>query len=234
MDKVMPAPRRSRTLELVDELGQRIRAGQLPVGQKLPPEAAVMAEFGVSRTVVREAISRLQAAGWITTKHGVGSFVCSPGESPFCVTAQQLQTLREVVALLELRIGIETEAAALAAQRRTTEDLQEIADALEEFDVATEAGGDAVGPDYRFHVAVARATGNAHFVNLLSSLSAGMIPRARLGSEGGAASRDDLRHVNAEHRAIFDAIAAQDASTARAAMRVHLTNSLQRKRLAMN
>ncbi len=193
-----------------------------------------MAEFGVSRTVVREAISRLQAAGWITTRHGVGSFVSSPAEAAFCVTAQQLRTLREAVALLELRIGIETEAAALAAQRRSRVNLEEMATAIEEFDGAINEGGDAVEPDCRFHVAVARATGNAHFVSLLSSLSLGMIPRARLGSEGGAASRDELRQVNAEHRAVFDAIAAQDASTARAAMRVHLTNSLQRKRQAMN
>ena len=130
---VMRRPR-SLALELVEALGERIREGQLAAGDKLPTEAAIMAEYGVSRTVVREAISKLQATGLVETRHGVGTFVLDMVESgAFRVGPEQLATLHDVVALLELRIGIETEAAALAAKRRTTHNLSEMKAALRAF-----------------------------------------------------------------------------------------------------
>ena len=86
-----------------------------------------MERFGVSRTVVREALSRLQAGGLVETRHGVGTFVRLPDDSPpFRVSPDQLGTLREVIALLEFRISVETEAAALAAARRQSETLAEM------------------------------------------------------------------------------------------------------------
>ncbi len=110
---------RSLALELVEVLGDRIRDGSLSPGDKLPTEADFMAEFGVSRTVVREAISKLQAGGLVQTRHGIGTFVIGLGEAaPFKLAPEQFATLRDVIAVLELRIGIETEAASLAAQRR--------------------------------------------------------------------------------------------------------------------
>ncbi len=66
---------RSLAQELVTVLTERIRSGQLKRGDKLPTESQIMAEEGVSRTVVREAISRLQAAGQVETRHGIGTFV---------------------------------------------------------------------------------------------------------------------------------------------------------------
>src|SRR5690349_12065443 len=102
--------RRPRTLahELVDSLGDRIRDGRLAPGTKLPTEAAFMTEFRVSRTVVREAISKLQAAGLVETRHGIGTFVVGPGDgSTFRIGREQLATLHDVIAMLELRIGVE-------------------------------------------------------------------------------------------------------------------------------
>ena len=130
----LPAPRRrARTLghELVESLGDRIRDGRLSPGEKLPTEAAFMGEFGVSRTVVREAISKLQASGLVETRHGVGTFVVGLGDAAaFRIAPEQLATLRDVVAMLELRIGVETEAAGLAAQRRTAQNLVVMRDAI--------------------------------------------------------------------------------------------------------
>ena len=75
---------RSLALELVEALGDRIRDGRLAAGDRLPTEAAFMAEFGVSRTVVREAISKLQAGGLVQTRHGIGTFVIGLGDAaPF-------------------------------------------------------------------------------------------------------------------------------------------------------
>lgn len=111
-------------IQLVTAVTEQIRSGQLKAGDKLPTEAAIMKDFGVSRTVVREAISRLQASGRVDTRHGVGTFVLPKSEHPsFRIDAEHMGTLREVIALLEFRISIETEAAALAAVRRTSADL---------------------------------------------------------------------------------------------------------------
>jgi GntR family transcriptional repressor for pyruvate dehydrogenase complex len=229
-------PHKPRNLaqSLVEQLGDRIRSGQLAVGAQLPTEAAIVAEFGVSRTVVREAISRLQASGLVQTRHGIGSFVLGLGEeAAFRVDRAQLQTLREVIALLELRIGIETEAAGLAAQRRTADNLGAMRAALQAFAEAVQAGGSAVGPDLQFHLEVARASQNGHFTRLLASLGQSVIPRARLQAESpGAPQRDYLWRVHREHESIVDAIEAQDAEAARAAMRTHLANSRERRRRA--
>jgi GntR family transcriptional regulator, transcriptional repressor for pyruvate dehydrogenase complex len=234
----LPILRRHRSLAqvVVEGLQAPIRDGRVAPGTKLPSEGEVMAAFGVSRTVVREALSRLQASGLVATRHGVGSFVVGRGdEVAFRIGPQQLETLRDVVAMLELRIGVETEAAGLAAQRRTPGNLADMRAALDGFGAAIEAGDDAVGHDYRFHSEIARATQNAHFIRLLETLGVQSIPRARL--DAGTVARDAarlgyLRRVNAEHESIHDAIARQDAQAARAAMRTHLVNSRERRRRA--
>jgi GntR family transcriptional regulator, transcriptional repressor for pyruvate dehydrogenase complex len=232
---------RTLALELVESLGDRIRDGRIASGAKLPTEAAVMAEFGVSRTVVREALSKLQAAGLVETRHGIGTFAVGFGDAaPFRIAADQYATLRDVIAVLELRIGIETEAAALAAQRRTAQNLLDMRAALDAFGAALEAGRDAVGPDFQFHLEIARATQNNHFADLMATLGTMIIPRSRLerlerlGRPAAPAPDADheqyLRRVNAEHESIFDAIARQDGDAARAAMRTHLANSRERRR----
>lgn len=234
-----PTLRRPRSLAqaVVEALQAPIRDGRVAPGAKLPSEGEVMAAFGVSRTVVREALSKLQASGLVATRHGVGSFVVGRGdEAAFRIGPQQLETLHDVIAMLELRIGVETEAAGLAAQRRTPANLATMRHALDEFSAAVEAGRDAIAPDFRFHGEIARATQNAHFSSLLDSLGTHIIPRARLDPE---APLDDerrayLRRVNTEHESIHDAIARQDADGARAAMRTHLANSRERRRRAMH
>ena len=225
---------RSLTAELVQALSDRVRDGRLASGAKLPTEAAIMEEFGVSRTVVREAISRLQAAGVVATKHGVGTFVVDLGDgSTFRIAPDQLGTLQDVIAVLELRIGVETESAALAAARRTPENLVALRSALDAFAAAVDAGRTAVGPDFQFHLEIARATQNHHFADIMTTLGGMMIPRARLESGQTSMSPEQqayLRRVNSEHESIVDAINRQDVEGARAAMRTHLANSRERRR----
>lgn len=231
------ARRRPRplALDLVDALSARIREGRLAPGDKLPTEGQVMQEFGVSRTVVREALSKLQAGGMVETRHGIGTFVVGRGDDAvFRIAPQQIETLRDVIAVLELRIGVESEAAGLAAQRRTAQNLAVMRSALDEFALAVEAGRDAVAADVRFHGEIARATQNEHYAGLLATLGARIIPRARLDPEGPVdeARRAYLRRVNTEHESIYDALQRQDAEAARAAMRTHLVNSRERRRRA--
>lgn len=235
-----PARRRPRNLALalVDTFSQRIRGGQLAPGERLPPEAALVEEFGVSRTVVREALSMLQASRLVVTRHGIGTFAIGPTDDSagFRVTTDQVATLHDVIAVLELRIALESEAASLAATRRSADNLRHMRQALDALAAAMDAGEAAIEPDFRFHLEVARATQNAHFENLLLALGQQtIIPRARLNTAvptAGSADWTYLQRVQAEHESIFDAIAAQDPEAARTTMRMHLVNSRERRRRA--
>jgi DNA-binding FadR family transcriptional regulator len=212
-------------------LSTEIQNGTLNSGQKLPTEAAIMARFGVSRTVVREAISKLQAASLVETRHGIGTFVLTQTDTPsFRINPNQLGTLHDVIALLELRISIETEAAALAAVRRNEDNLRVMQDAMAAFLSAIEEGRDAIAADFQFHHEIARATQNNHFADMMNSLGSQAIPRARLETTSPEEPQrlGYLRRVHQEHENILNAITAQDAESARAAMRTHLSNSRDR------
>jgi DNA-binding FadR family transcriptional regulator len=233
------APRRSRSLtaDVVQSLSDRIRDGSLAHGTKLPKEVDLMVQFGVSRTVVREAMSRLQAAGMVEVKHGIGAFVVGMGDaSTFRIAPDQLATLSDVIAVLELRMAVECESAGLAAARRTEDNLRAIRSAMDAFTAAVDAGRDPVGPDFQFHLEIARATQNSHFADIMGTLGGSMIPRARLESVSEQLTperRAYLQVIHGEHEGICNAIAARDPEGARAAMRLHLSNGRERRRRAM-
>jgi GntR family transcriptional repressor for pyruvate dehydrogenase complex len=226
---------RSLAQELVTELSERIRSGLLKRGDKLPTESAIMEEQGVSRTVVREAISRLQASGLVETRHGIGTFVLdTPSPSGFRIDPATIVTLRDVLAILELRISLEVESAGLAAQRRSAEQLADMRAALDALNEGVSHASDSVGPDFQFHMAIALSTGNRYFTDIMNHLGTSIIPRTRLNS--ARIAHDDHQHymgrLSREHEEIYDAIARQDSDAARAAMRLHLTNSRERLRHA--
>ena len=107
---------------LVDTLIAQIESGDLAPGQRLPTEQAIMTATGVSRTVVREALASLRAKGLITTRQGLGAFVSDdPTPRSFSIIPTDLKSIDDVLRILELRMGIEVEAAGLAARRRTQE-----------------------------------------------------------------------------------------------------------------
>lgn len=206
-------------------------------GEKLPTEAEIMVRFDVSRTVVREALSRLQASSLVETRHGVGTFVLAPHDSGnFKITAEDFATVDDVIAVLELRISLETEAAGLAALRRTDENLQAMETALQAFQASINIDSDAVPPDFQFHMEVARSTGNRHFTDLMTYLGTMIIPRTRVNTTQNAPEGrlNYLQRVNSEHESIYNAIRNRDAEAARAAMRTHLSNSRERLRKGKN
>jgi GntR family transcriptional repressor for pyruvate dehydrogenase complex len=236
--KRMVAPlqrRETLSTQLVRELSRRIGRGDLKPGDKLPSEQDLITAFKVSRTVVREALSSLKADGLVSTQQGVGAFVLQRHATPpFRVDPVGFHMLKEVVGVLELRIGVEAEAAALAAERRTDEQLARMRAALDRMTQAIEEEDDAVEPDLEFHRCVAEATGNRHFTQLFNSLGTTLIPRARVETfKFYAVDRTAyLRLVNREHENIFDAIKHQNPDAARTAMRQHLGNSRERIRQA--
>lgn len=225
-------------IEIVKTLAEDIRLGRLPEGSKLPTESELSERFDVSRTVVREAISRLQASQLVETRHGVGTFVnaLSATDTVFRIDPEDMAVVSEVIALLELRISLESEAAYLAAQRRTKDNLGNLRAALDTFHSAIHNQSDAVPSDFQFHMEVAQATGNRHFADLMTYLGTMIIPRTRLKTaaqapEGRLAY---LQRVHGEHELIFAAIEQQNAESARTHMRLHLNNSRERLRRAQN
>lgn len=225
--------RGSLSQHIAGAVQERIRSGAYAPGEKLPTEHALIGEFGVSRTVIREAIANLRANGLVTPRQGVGVFVTDqPFAQPFVLGTGSGDAVHEAVAVLELRIALEVETAGLAAVRRSPQMLKTMREALARMDEAIAAGDDAIGPDLAFHRAIAAATENYHFVNLFNYLGEFLMPRARLNTSSIAhESREDyLRHINEEHQRVFDAIAAGDSEAARGAMRLHLMGSKERLR----
>jgi GntR family transcriptional repressor for pyruvate dehydrogenase complex len=217
---------------VVEDINGRIRQSLLKPGDKLPTESAIMEQYGVSRTVVREAISHLQASGAVQTRHGIGTFVLERPQGSLGIDTDSIVTVRDVLAILELRISMETEAAWLAASRRSDEQAAALREALADMGRALASGSASVEADVRFHRLVAEATGNRYFVEMLGQLGNTLIPRARLNTPGLEPERpaDYLERVNREHEDIYNAIARRDPEAARAAMRTHLSNSRERLR----
>jgi len=216
---------------VVDALKDRILAGDLVPGAKVPSEAELIAAYGVSRTVVREAVSRLQAEGLVETFQGRGSFVLAvPEPSTFSLESSAIRTQHDVLAMVDFRIGVECEAAALAAARVTPDSARAVEAAHRRFGGDDDEG--AVEVDFAFHRAVAAATGNRFYLELLDALGPMMIllPRTRLGEEYSMTDATHVDRVRREHEQVAAAVTAGDAETARAAMRVHLGNT--RRRLA--
>ncbi len=181
-DKPPTALHRRETLtsQLVRALTQRIAEGVLKPGDRLPTELELIEAFAVSRTVVREALSSLKATGLVTTQQGVGAFVREPPPAPLQAPVANLDMLQDVVQVLELRIGVEVEAVALAAQRREPHHVEGMRDAVARMAAAIESGDDTVEPDLAFHRIIPEATGNPHFTHLFSYLGALLIPRTRV------------------------------------------------------
>ena len=141
-----------------------------------------MGEFGVSRTVVREAISASRRPGSSRPSRSRLVRARPPETTQFSVQASQIRSHRDIVDMIELRLGLEVEAAGLAAARRTEHQLKAIERALLEYKRIGENPNKGVEADYTFHVKVAAASGNRFISDLLTSLGPMMImlPRTRL------------------------------------------------------
>jgi GntR family transcriptional repressor for pyruvate dehydrogenase complex len=220
---------RSLTHALITRLTADITSGKLSPGSRLPTEQELIAATGVSRTVVREAVAALRADGLVVTRQGVGAFVAENVRRPFRIEFDELRTLREVLAVMELRTGIEVEAAGLAAERASPVKLRKIAECFEQMGSAIRRGESGVDQDYAFHCSIAEATENPQFERFMEYLGLFIIPRHTIrGGPGLTPDRAYLEKVQAEHRQIVSAIRQGSVPQARAAMRRHLLNSRKR------
>ena len=214
---------------VVERLSGRIRRGEFKPGDKLPTESEITRAFGVSRTVVREAVAHLRAEGLVLTRQGVGAFVAENVRRPFRIDFDESSSLREVLNVMELRTGMEIEAAGLAADRASAAGVKKITESYEAIDAAIERGENAVDQDFAFHCAIADATGNPQFRRFLEYLGRFIIPRQTIwGRSAPVLKRTHLDMFQKEHRLILQAIRDHAVTKARAAMREHLLNSRRR------
>ena len=221
----LTAPR-GLTGELVARLTASIVSGKLPPGSRLPTEQEMIAATGVSRTVVREAVAALKADRLVVTRQGVGAFVTEQVRRPFRVDFDERSTLREVLNVMELRTGVEVEAAGLAAERASATQVKKIAGRFGAIGTAIGRGENAVDQDFAFHCEIADATGNPHFKRFLEYLGRFIIPRRTVwGRSAPSTKRVQLDVFQQEHKQILDAIRERAVRQARAAMQRHLVNS---------
>jgi GntR family transcriptional repressor for pyruvate dehydrogenase complex len=213
------------TADAIERIRELIASHELGPGTRLPREADLAKQLGLSRNSLREAVRALSLARVLEVRQGDGTYVSSlePAEllAPI-LSATSLLRGRTVLELFEVRRLLEPEAAALAASGG---DAEIVAALRRELDRMLEAGARAeelVEADAAFHEVIARASGNAVLQALLRSLSTSTM-RARLWH--AIADQGALDLARSEHTRIYDAIAAGDAELARAATLVHIASN---------
>ena len=215
--------------QLADALVAEMRAGRMVSGQKLPTEAALVERFQVSRTVVREALSRLKSLGLLEARQGSGVYVNKRAAfAPLQFDPRHSRSLQAVAQMVEVRRALEAEAAELAASRGTKQDLERIRGAIDALQLAVAGGGDGVAEDVAFHRAIAQASGNPFLLATLEYLAQYLHEATSVTRANEARRGDFAAQVRSEHADIVEAIAAADPARARMAAATHMDNAMAR------
>ncbi len=207
-------PAQDRVEQVSEALAAYIERAGLKAGDRLPAERELMAALAVGRSTIREVIRRFEALGVIATRRGSGSYLRKPVSAATIHMPLSLNTadLRDaLLQTLEVRRGIEAEASAVAARRRTDDDIAVIEEKLEEMERVHLAKGTSGPEDLAFHLAVYDATHNPLFRQLLEQMREAFERFWKHPFE----RQDFARRSFPFHRELFDAILAQDAERAR-------------------
>ena len=205
-----------------EEIEKSIEAGRIMPGVLLPSENELSRQFGVSRTVVREAIQGLVARHYLEVKPGNGTYVTSPTVESISSSMRLILRTGNVDAdirkILEVRRLLEVEIAGLAAERRTAADLDELANILKMQSKCCDDREDFSRLDVQFHNALADATHNELFSILVNSIADIMLDMRRLGYQAVGMQERSLKH----HQAIYEQIRAGNRDNACLEMEYHL------------
>ncbi len=207
--------------QVVDHISELIDSGEFPVGSRLPAERELAERFDVSRPTVREAVIALEAIGRISVKTGSGMYVTAQKESP------ELFSDISPFELVESRVMVEGEAAALAASLITPEQIEALEAALEI--MAQENEIERLGPDCgdrKFHSVIAEATNNKLLQSIITLLWDTQERLGHIQKAHQSVCNSDPQVRLDEHRAIIDALKSKDTQAARLAMRKHFARSI--------
>lgn len=207
---------RNLTHEIVRDLGLAIVSGKYRTGESFPNEAQLSTSYGVSRTILREAVKMLTAKGMLGSRQRRGTWV-EPDENWNLFDPDLLDWMlesRDPLNLLseftEIRLQIEPAAAAFAAQRASDEHLSDIADAIARMEAAERGQDDALLSDIAFHVAVLNASENRFFAQMSHLVATALKVSIRLTNQFKGVPLADV----ADHRKIADAIHNRDPQLA--------------------
>ncbi len=210
--------------QVFDQLRDLIFRGSLKAGEQLMTERELAESLGVSRPTVREAINKLVAMRLLEHRQGQGTFVKSPGSKSdrnlfAALMDNQDASLQE---LLEVRLGLECNAVALAAQRATEEDIRELELRLSQMRKEIEEGGLGNDADVSFHMAIAFASKNTVQIHIMKSLYDLLFFGIKEYLIHLYADPQNLDAVIGQHRIIVDSIRRRDSRAASDAMRTHI------------
>lgn len=229
--------RLSRRPSLTDDVSQKlsrmILEGDLTAGEQLPTEQSLAESFGVARTVVREAVSRLKHDGLVDSRQGVGAFVAEPSaRSAFRISPACFEKRQKLLEILQLRTGITSEAAGLAAHHRSHADVSFMEQSYGEMESALSKGDKGTEKhllaERSFYQRVAEASGNQYIQEFLSMLDTRIDQELRSVAIKNARVTEWSSEVLAEHMAVLEAIRRQDENAASQAVRYHYTLAAQR------
>ncbi len=214
--------------QVYESILKQVMSGEFSEGARLPSEKELAGVFDVSRPIIREALSRLRSDGIVVSRHGSGSYVQHrPNKALFDIAPTG--SIAGLMRTFEFRLALESEAAALAAIRRTAQDLTHIGRAYDKLEKAIKKGELGVEADINFHLAIAIAAKNELFYSAMEVLSPhvskGITTARRLSLK---VSAERLRRVQREHEQIMIHIRESNPEGARDAMQMHLRNAKTR------
>ena len=203
----------------------QIEDGMLQPGERLPSVVDLAGVYGVGRSTIREALSALKATGWIDVKHGGGTFVSKMLPTVQADMKDPFAEADDLIELLEVRIWLESGAAASAAERRTTQDLDALQQIVQKMEIALERDDTVLSEqaDIDFHLAIANASHNQLLISLMNSLTSRLTET--IGKSRQLWFFEDKSSASLllkEHQSIYEAIAQQDAERAGQLITAHL------------
>jgi GntR family transcriptional repressor for pyruvate dehydrogenase complex len=223
-------PRGTAVSEVVKQLVALLTAGELTPGSRLPPERQLAERLGVGRSAVREALAALEILGIVTVRPGSGTYLRDTTSEllPTTLSWGLMLNAARTRELIEVRGGLEVQAAAYAAERATDVDVEKLRGYVETMAASLEDLDAFLQADIRFHVQIALSADNVVLKDLLQSTRSLL----RLWVERGLSERDQAEAAYREHLAVFEAIEAHDPEAALQAMRDHMATAAERVRSA--
>ena len=225
-DAMAPASERLEG-QVYRTLFDKIRFGGFEMGQKLPSEAELCEQYGVSRPVVRAALAKLRDSGLIVSRQGAGSFVNS-GVPANAAGFAPLASISDIATYFDFRRTIEASGAELAAANATDRDIAVLRGIADDMRGVLAKGGDSVGLDIKLHTKIAELSDNRFLIETLEMLRPHWIFVGKFVCSLGATGQRKGIRMMGEHTAIIDTLEAGDARAARKAMLVHVDGSERR------
>ncbi|AMB86955.1 GntR family transcriptional regulator [Pseudomonas agarici] len=218
----------------VSAIRAEIDSGRFAASTRMPTEHELAEQLQVSRSVIREAVSQLKADGVLTTRRGLGSYVSEHPEGKVFRFPGEADGVLDLGRLFEMRVWLETQAAAAAAQRRTVADLKCLGNALSTMQSKSAELNAAAAADVAFHRGIVAATQNTYFVAFHDFLRGQLAAARRAAWANSATKPSGPSDAHLEHQAIFEAIKARDSVAAAECSERHLIAAAARLRISID